>query len=102
MQEIYERIKNHPDFRNLVKLRRKISWILTSIVILFYFIFILIIAFSPNTFSRTVFPDNATTLGIIIGLFIILLSIFLTGIYVYLANKKLDKINDKIIKIINK
>ena len=98
MQEIYKKIRNHPDFLNLVQIRKRISWLLTTIIIFCYFTFIIIIAFAPNIFSQKIFSDSVITLGIIIGLLIILLSIFLTGIYVYIANKKLDEINNKVIK----
>ena len=98
MQEIYKKIRNHPDFLNLVQTRKRISWLLTTIIIFCYFTFIIIIAFAPNIFSQKIFSDSVITLGIIIGFLIILLSIFLTGIYVYIANKKLDEINNKVIK----
>ena len=98
MKKIYKKIRSDPDFLSLIKLRKKISWILTIIIISCYFTFITIIAFAPNIFSQRIFPDSVITLGIIIGLLIILLSIFLTGIYVYIANKKLDEINNKVIK----
>jgi len=98
MNEIYKKIRNNPNFLNLVRLRNKISWGLTIIIISCYFAFITIIAFAPNIFSQKLFTDSVITLGIIIGLLIILLSIFLTGVYVYIANKKLDKMNQKVIK----
>ena len=98
MQEIYKKIRNHPDFLNLVQTRKRISWLLTTIIIFCYFTFIIIIAFAPSIFSQKIFSDSVITLGIIIGFLIILLSIFLTGIYVYIANKKLDEINNKVIK----
>ena len=98
MQKIYKKIRSDPDFLSLVKLRKKISWILTIIIISCYFTFITIIAFAPNIFSQKNFSDSVITLGIIIGLLIILLSIFLTGIYVHIANKKLDEINNKVIE----
>ena len=98
MQDIYKKIRNHPDFLNLVQTRKRISWLLTTIIIFCYFTFIIIIAFAPNIFSQKIFSDSVITLGLIIGLLIILLSIFLTGIYVYIANKKLDEINNKVIK----
>ena len=98
MKKIYKKIRSDPDFLSLIKLRKKISWILTIIIISCYFTFITIIAFAPNIFSQRIFPDSVITLGIIIGLLIILLSIFLTGIYVYIANKKLDEINNKVIE----
>jgi uncharacterized membrane protein (DUF485 family) len=102
MHEIYKKIRNNPNFLNLVRLRNKISWGLTVIIISCYFTFITIIAFAPNIFSQKIFHDSVITLGIIIGLLIILLSIFLTGVYVYIANKKLDKMNQNVIKQVTK
>ena len=97
MNEIYKKIRNNPNFLNLVRLRNRISWALTIIIISCYFTFITIIAFAPDIFSQKIFSDSVITLGIIIGLSIILLSIFLTGVYVYIANKKFDEMIEKII-----
>ena len=98
MKNIYKQIRTNPDFLELIKLRKKISWSLTAIVIFCYFTFIIIIAFAPDIFSIKIFDDSVITLGIVIGLLVILLSIFLTGIYVYIANKKLEEKNLKILK----
>ena len=98
MNEIYKEIRNNPDFLELVRLRKIVSWTLTAIVIFCYFTFIIIIAFAPDIFSHKIFSDSVITLGIIIGLLVILLSIFLTGVYVYVANKKLEDKNLKILK----
>ena len=102
MNEIYKKIRNNPNFLNLVRLRNRISWSLTIIIISCYFTFITIIAFAPNIFSQKLFSYSVITLGIIIGLLIILLSIFLTGVYVYIANKKLDELNQRAIKQVTK
>ena len=53
--EIYKKIRNHSDFLDLVKLRNKISWGLTAIIIFCYFTFITIIAFAPDIFSQKIF-----------------------------------------------
>jgi len=101
MKNIYKQIRTNPDFLELIKLRKKISWSLTAIVIFCYFTFIIIIAFAPDIFSIKIFDDSVITLGIVIGFLIILLSIFLTGIYVYIANKKLEEKNLKILQKIS-
>ena len=99
MQEVYNQVKKQPDFQKLVKLRKKVSLTLTSIVILSYFSFILIIAFYPDIFSQKISPDNATTLGIFVGLLII--------IHIFLAHcrKKFElgenKLSPKFYKIVN-
>ena len=55
MNEIYKKIRNNPNFLNLVRLRNRISWALTIIIISCYFTFITIIAFAPNIFSQKLF-----------------------------------------------
>tara|TARA_B100001250_G_C19366944_1_gene600162 strand:+ start:262 stop:573 length:312 start_codon:yes stop_codon:yes gene_type:complete len=98
MKNIYKEIRNHPDFLEFVRLKKIITWTLTAIVIFCYFTFIIIIAFVPDIFSYKIFPNSVITLGIVIGLLVILLSIFLTGIYAYVANKKLEEKNLKILE----
>ena len=101
MKNIYKQIRKNPDFIELIKLRKKISWSLPAIVVFCYFTFIIIIAFAPDIFSIKIIDDSVITLGIVIGLLVILLSIFLTGIYVYISNKKLEEKNLKILQKIS-
>ena len=51
MKNIYKQIRKNHDFIELIKLRKKISWSLTAIVIFCYFTFIIIIAFAPALFA---------------------------------------------------
>lgn len=102
MQHLYRRIYADPEFHELERKRGRFSWILASIMLLTYFSFILVIAFAPAIFATPVAPGKIITWGIPVGLFVILLSFFLTGIYVFRANKEFDPLTKDIIDHVSK
>jgi len=55
----------------------------------------MVIAFSPETFGQPI-GDGVTTVGIPVGIAIILLCFLLTGIYTKRANGEFDKLTDEI------
>jgi len=73
----------------LIKLRAKIVRPLLFLTIAPYFFFIGVIAFQPEMFSPLIF-DTHISLGIFLGLVLILLIFVITLIYVYLANKFIE------------
>jgi uncharacterized membrane protein (DUF485 family) len=73
----------------LIALRFKIVRPLLCITILPYFCFIGVIAFKPEKFSPLIFNSHIS-LGIFLGLLLILLIFFITIRYVYLANKYIE------------
>jgi uncharacterized membrane protein (DUF485 family) len=95
--DLYEHVKNNPKFHQLVKQRSRLSWGLSSIVLFVYFSFIVIIAFAPDFLGRKIVDESVITLGIPIGIGIIMMAFVLTGIYVRKANKIFDQINQQII-----
>ena len=95
--DLYERVKNNPKFHQLVAKRSRLSWGLSSIVLIVYFSFILVIAFAPDFLGKQVVEGSPITLGIPIGISIIIMAFILTGIYVGRANKVFDEINQQII-----
>ncbi len=97
MQHLYRKIYADPEFHELEKKRGRFSWLLASIILLTYFTFILIIAFAPALFATPVIEGNIITWGILVGLFVILLSFLLTGIYVFRANNEFDHLTQDIL-----
>ncbi len=102
MQHFYRRIYADPDFHELERKRGRFSWLLASIVMLTYFSFILVIAFAPELFATPIIEGKTITWGILVGLFVILLSFLLTGVYVYRANKEFDQITKDIVDRVRK
>ncbi len=95
--DLYEKVKNNPKFHQLVAQRSRLAWGLSSIILLIYFTFILLIAFVPNFLGQTIGDGSVISIGIPIGVFIIVTAFVLTGIYVRKANKDFDRINKDII-----
>ena len=85
------------ELKKLIKASNAISYTLSSIVLLVYFLFISILGFAPELF-RIYILGTSITIGIALGLAIIILSIFLTFIYVILSNLFLDELKSKIKK----
>ena len=102
MQHFYRRIYADPDFHELERKRGRFSWLLASIVMLTYFSFILVIAFAPELFATPIIEGKIITWGIPVGLFVILLSFLLTGVYVYRANKEFDQKTKDIVERVRK
>lgn len=102
MQHFYRRIYADPDFHELERKRGRFSWLLASIVMLTYFSFILVIAFAPELFATPIIEGKIITWGIPVGLFVILLSFLLTGVYVYRANKEFDQTTKDIVDRVRK
>lgn len=63
---------------------------LTIFILVVYFTFILLIAFSPETLGTKIHEDSMMTWGIPVGIAIIIFSFALTGIYVKRANSEFD------------
>lgn len=97
-QDVYQRIKNHPDFLILVEKRRKFAWQLSGVVLAMYFSFILLVAFAPSVLATPITSHSVTTWGIPIGIFIMVMSFLLTGVYVKRANTEFDEENQRILE----
>ncbi len=89
------RIEADPNYQKLVAERKSFGWTLAIITLIIYYGFIAVIAFAPGVISTRVFGD--ITVGIILGLAIILASILLTGIYVMRANSEYDDLTKAIV-----
>lgn len=84
-----EKILSSPEFKRLVRSKNAISVILTVAELVIYFGFILLLAYNKQFLSQKIY--GPVTVGIPIGIGVIVLSWILTGIYVIWANKKYDQ-----------
>ena len=94
-QHIYDRVQANPKFAELVQKRSAFAWKLSIAMLLVYYSFILVIAFSPTTFSHKI-GDGVTTVGIPVGLAVIVIAFVLTGIYTQRANGEFDELTHQI------
>jgi uncharacterized membrane protein (DUF485 family) len=84
-----EALARDPRYRALVRSRGRFTTLLTLAMLAVYFGFILLIAFDKALLARPV-GGGVTSLGILVGLGVILIAILLTALYVRRANGEFD------------
>lgn len=94
---VVEKIKRNPKYAELRSKRNGFGWMLTIIMLIVYYGYIALIAFNKELLAKPL-GAGVTTLGIPIGLGVILFTIVITGIYVRRANSEFDALNEEILK----
>lgn len=87
--DVTQKVLRDPAFHELEAKRNRLGWTLSAITLVVYYGFILLVAFSPSTLA-TPLGGMTMTLGLPVGVGIILISIIMTGIYVRRANSEFD------------
>ena len=95
--ESLARIRQSPAYQTLVRRRTRFSWILTAIMLVVYFGYIGLIAFDKAFLAQPI-GSGVMSLGIPVGVGIILITIALTGIYVVRANSEFDRLTREIVE----
>ncbi len=95
-QDLVHAIKSNPKYHELVSKRRTFAWILAAIMLVIYYGFVLIIAFNKEFLAQPLWPGSTTTVGIPIGVGVIISAFILTGIYVSRANSEFDRLTREI------
>jgi uncharacterized membrane protein (DUF485 family) len=93
----YEAIRRNPKYQKLVKQRSVFGWSLTAVTLIIYFGFILLIGYEPK-FLGTPIGGSVMTIGLPIGLFVIVSAFALVGIYVSKANATYDSLTRAIVE----
>lgn len=94
---VVEKIRRNPKYQELKSKRNSYGWLLTIIMLVVYYGYIGLIAFDKELLAKPL-GAGVTTLGIPIGLGVILFTIIITGIYVRRANNEFDALNEQILK----
>ncbi|VFU16447.1 conserved hypothetical protein; putative inner membrane protein involved in acetate transport [Methylocella tundrae] len=89
MAQGYESIQRNPKYIELVRRRSTFGWSLSAVMLVIYFGFILLIAYEPK-FLGTPIGAGVMTIGIPIGLGVIVSAFVLVGVYVRRANATYD------------
>jgi uncharacterized membrane protein (DUF485 family) len=89
--DIVKRIQANPKYTELVTQRRSFGWMLSIIMLVIYYGFVLVVAFNPALLGTKI-GAGVTTLGIPVGIAVILSAFILTGIYVVRANGRYDRL----------
>ena len=89
MTEQIAAVLAHPKYQELIRRRTRFGWVMTAIMLVAYFGYILLIAFNKEFLARPI-GAGVTSVGIPLGFGIIILGIVLTAIYVRRANSEYD------------
>jgi uncharacterized membrane protein (DUF485 family) len=96
-EDLVRRIASHPQYQALKARRTRLGWILTLLMLLVYYGFVLLVAFNKPFLSQRM-GDGVMTLGIPIGFGVILFTIAITTYYVKRANAEFDTLSDAVAK----
>ena len=95
--DLTTRVARNPKYQELKAKRTRMGWWLTLAMMVVYYGFILLVAFD-KPFLATRLGNGVTTIGMPIGLGVILFTIGITAIYVSRANREFDALTEQIVK----
>jgi uncharacterized membrane protein (DUF485 family) len=99
--DFVKKVQANPQFQELVAKRNSFGVLLTILMLAVYYGYILIIAFNKEFLGQKL-GAGVTTIGIPIGVGVILFTVIITGIYVRRANSEFDALTQSIVKEVNK
>lgn len=97
--DLVQRIATHPRYQELKARRSRFGWTLTAVMLAVYYGFIVLVAFDKELLAQRL-GAGVTTLGMPIGLGVILFTIAITAVYVRRANSEFDEMTEEIKKAV--
>jgi uncharacterized membrane protein (DUF485 family) len=97
-QQMSDNVANDPRFLKFVAKRNTYGWIMTFLGAAAYYGFILLVAYNPAFLAAKMGPGMTTSVGVPIGVGVIIFTIILTWIYVRRANGEFDDEAAEILK----
>ncbi|MCO5109860.1 MAG: DUF485 domain-containing protein [Burkholderiaceae bacterium] len=94
---VVNKIQSHPKYRELRAKRNRLGIFLTVLMLAVYYGYIALIAFDKSFLAQPI-GQGVTSLGIPIGMGVIVFTILITGIYVRRANGEFDTLTQDILK----
>ncbi|MFZ2989589.1 DUF485 domain-containing protein [Ideonella sp.] len=91
------RILAHPKYKALKAKRNAYGWALTLLMMVVYYGYIALIAWNKPFLAQPI-GAGVTSLGVPIGLGVIIFTIVITGIYVRRANSEFDQLTRELLK----
>lgn len=98
---LVEKILRNPKYQELQQKRNGFGWTLTILMLVVYYGFIGLIAFDKSFLAKPL-GAGVTSLGIPLGMAVIIFTIVITGIYVRRANSEFDDLTEEIKKAVTK
>ncbi|MBS1141586.1 MAG: hypothetical protein H6R13_3039 [Proteobacteria bacterium] len=98
MQDTLDRVTANPKFHEFIAMRSRYSIIMAIISAAAYYGFILLVAYNKEFLATKLGAGMTTSVGVPLGVAVIVFTIILTWIYVRRANTEFDATNEAIIK----
>ena len=95
--DVTERIRANPKYHELRRKRNAFGWSLAAAMMVVYYGYIALIAFNKPFLSQPI-GNGVTTLGVPIGMAVIVFTIVITGLYVRRANGEFDALTRAILE----
>ena len=92
-----ERVQRNPKYQQLKQARSRFGWTLAILMLIVYYGYIGLIAFDKEFLARPL-GTGVTTIGIPIGMAVIVFTIVIVGVYVRRANNEYDALTREILK----
>ena len=92
-----ERVQRNPKYQQLKQARSRFGWTLAILMLIVYYGYIGLIAFDKEFLARPL-GTGVTTIGIPIGMAVIVFTIAIVGIYVRRANREYDALTRDILE----
>ena len=92
-----QKIQSHPKYLEWRTKRNRLGIFLTALMLIVYYCYIALIAFDKQFLAQPI-GTGVTTLGIPIGMGVIIFTIVITAIYVRRANGEFDTLTKEILK----
>ena len=94
---VIETIQSNPAYQQLRRKRNRLGLALTVLMLIVYYGYVALIAFDKEFLAQPI-GAGVTTLGIPIGMGVIIFSVIITGLYVRRANGEFDQLTRDILK----
>jgi uncharacterized membrane protein (DUF485 family) len=91
------RVASHPKYQELKTKRTRLGWWLTLAGMLAYYGFILLVAFDKPLLAQKI-GGGVMTLGMPLGVAVIVFTIIITWVYIRRANSEFDSLTEQIVK----
>ena len=96
--DVVARITKNPKFLKFVSTRNVYSNIMTMAMMIVYFGYILLIAFNKPFLAQKLYAGGVISVGIPMGIGVLVFTIIITWIYVRRANTEFDAESAEIVK----
>jgi uncharacterized membrane protein (DUF485 family) len=98
---IVAKIEANPKYHELRRKRNSFGWTLTALMMVVYYGYVALIAFN-KPFLATPLGSGVTSIGIPMGMGVIVFTVLITAIYVRRANSEYDRLTAEILKDVSK